>query len=150
MRNLSKTHGRVFSGIVAGAAVLAANLLVVHEITESEAAEVADSAPIPAAPSPITSVVAPDLDVSDLYDDLEFVVPVLNRPRLVFPPPPPVEVEAIRASTRAWLGDGVMAAPTSAIEIVAPDVATIEDLAGPSIDVPELERPELPTLPPIR
>lgn len=150
MRNLNKTYRRVFSGIVAGTAVLAANLLVVHKITESEATEVADFASIPAAPSPITSVVAPDLNVSDLYDDVEFIVPVLDRPRLELPPPPPVDVEAIRASTRAWLGDGVMAAPTDDIEIAAPDVATLEDLDGPSIDVPELERPELPALPPIR
>ena len=149
MRNLNNTYGRVFSGIVAGAAVLAANLLVVHRIAKSEAAEFAEFAPIPAAPSPITSVIAPDLDIPDLYDDVEFVVPVLNRPRLELPPPP-VDVEAIRASARAWLGDGVMAAPTNDIEIVAPDVATFEDLAGPSIDVPELERPELPALPPIR
>lgn len=149
MRNLNNTYGRVFSGIVAGAAVLAANLLVVQEITESEAAEVAEVPSIPAAPSPITSVVAPDLDAIDLYDDVEFVVPVLNRSRLELPPPP-VEVEAIRATARAWLGDGVMAAPANDIEIVAPDVKALEDLTGPSIDVPELERPELPALPPIR
>lgn len=148
MRNLNKTYRRVFSGIVAGAAVLAANLLVVQKITESEAAEVADSAAIPAAPPSITSVIAPDFDVPDLTDDVEFVVPVLNRPRLELPPA--VDVDAIRASTRAWLGDGVMAAPTDDIEIAAPDVATLEDLDGLSIDVPELERPELPALPPIR
>ena len=149
MRNLNKTYRRVFSGIVAGAAVLAANLLVVHKITESEAAEVADFA-IPAAPAPIASVTAPDLDIPDLYDAAEFVVPVLNRPRLELPPPPLVDVEAIRASARAWLGDGVMAAPTDEIVIAAPDVATLEDLAGPAIDVPVLERPELPAPPPVR
>lgn len=157
MNSFIPTHRRLINGLVAVTVVATANLLAAQAETVGTA-DVADDGATHAvaveyelipAPAPITGITGPELsDLPDL-DDVEFVVPVLSRPKLELPALPDVDVESIRAKAAAWLGDGVMPAPAARIEVEAPDVSTEYGLDAPTIEVPALQRPELAP-PPIR
>ena len=148
MTSFTPTHLRLLSGLLAVTVALTANLLATEAEIAGSRIDVADGGAadgynVPLAPAPITGVSGPDLsDLPDL-DDVEFVVPVLERPELRLPDPPTIEAAP-------WFGDGVMPAPTGAIHVEAPDVADAAWLETPTIDVPVLERPELPAPPPVR
>lgn len=142
MRYTDLTYRHLFSGIVALIAVLAANLLAVE--TEDAGAE-ARRVEIPAAPAPITGIRGPDLGHAaslEYVDDIELVVPVLNRPEPRLPDLPEID--------SPWLGDGIMAAPTSVIRVDPPVLDATAVLDAPSIELPAIERPELPAPPAVR
>lgn len=150
MRNVSIGWSQVSKGAVAIAAVLAGSLLVSEaERAAGEDIEAAAMA-VPAAPSPIVGVDAPR--VADLgFGDVDFVVPVLRRMDLRQPEPPAIDVAASRERARPWLGDGIMPAPTTDIHVDPPAIsAEAADLAAPSLEVPAIERPELPAPPSVR
>lgn len=150
MRNFTIEWSQVSKGAVAIAAVLAGSLLA-SEVERAEGEGVAaDEMAVPAAPSPIMGVEAPQVEQLDL-GDADFVVPVLRRTDLRLPEPPAIDVAAWRENARPWLGDGIMPAPTTEIRVSPPTIsAEAADLDAPSIDVPVLERPELPALPSVR
>lgn len=155
MNSFIPTHRHLINGLVAVIVVMTANLAAEAEIVgtagiaDDGATDAAVEYELIAAPPPITGITGPELlELPDL-DDVEFVVPVLSRPKLELPAPPDVDVESIRAKAAAWLGDGVMPAPVARIEVEAPDVSTEYGLDAPTIEVPALQRPELST-PPIR
>lgn len=137
MQTYVPTTKQLFSGIIAVAAVVAANLLA------------AESA-IPSAPEAITGISAPSVTGAASFEDHEFVVPVMRRSELALPTLPDIDVEAVRDEASAWLGDGAIAAPTVSIDVAAPGVSGAAGSLAPDLDVPELERPELPLLPKIR
>jgi hypothetical protein len=137
MQTYVPTTKKLFGGIIAVAAVVAANLLA------------AESA-IPSAPEAITGIGAPSVSATASFEDHEFVVPVMRRGELTLPTPPDIDVEAVRNEASAWLGNGAIAAPTASIDVVAPEVSRDAEPLALDLDVPELERPELPTLPKIR
>lgn len=148
MRNFTIGWSQVSKGAVAIAAVLAGSLLASE--VERAAGEGVDETAIPAAPSPIVGVEAPRIEELDL-GDADFVVPVLRRIDLRLPEPPAIDVEAWRENARPWLGDGIMAAPATEISVDPPTIsAEAADLDAPSIDVPVIERPELPAPPSVR
>ena len=128
---------QLFSGIIAVAAVVAANLLA------------AESA-IPSAPEAITGISAPSVSEAASLEDHKLVVPVIRRSELTLPAPPDIDVEAARDEASAWLGDGAIAAPNASIDVAAPELNGDAGSLAPDLDVPELERPELPALPKIR
>lgn len=150
MRNFTIGWSQVSKGTVAIAAVLAGSLLASEvERAEGEGVDAVEMA-IPAAPSPIVGVEAPRIEEPDL-GDADFVVPVLRRIDLRLPEPPAIDVAEWRKNARPWLGDGIMVAPASEISVDPPTIsAEAADLDAPSIDVPVIERPELPALPPVR
>jgi len=150
MRNVKPTHWRLFSGFAAVAAVITANLLAAeagHEPTTDTVSST--SIAIPPAPAPIelSGIEAPEVTV-EAVDAGEFIVPVLSRPDLRLPPPPPAAVGEIRRAAEAWLGQGVMEAPTERIVVEPPGLELREDAAA--IQVPALERPSLPEPPAVR
>lgn len=148
MLNKELNDRRLTNAVVAMAAVVAANVLLLQthvDITGAAGAEVSD---IPAAPAPITSVTGPRLSLKVLAAEREFFVPV-RRAEIRLPDPPEIRVDAIRETARTWLGDGVVAAPSDAIEVAAPDLAAVGALDAAVLDVPELEPPAL-AAPPIR
>lgn len=128
---------QLFSGTIAAAAVVAANLLA------------AESA-IPPAPEAITGISAPSVSAAASFEDHEFVVPVMRRSDLSLPTPPDIDVEAVRDEASAWLGDGTIAAPNVSIDVAAPELSGDAGSLALDLDVPDLERPELPPLPKIR
>lgn len=128
---------QLFSGIIAIAAVVAANLLA------------AESA-LPSAPEAITGISAPDVSAAASLEDHKFVVPVMRRGELTLPAPPDIDVGAVREAASTWLGDGAIAAPSASIDVAAPDVSGDAGSLALDLDVPDLERPELPSLPKIR
>lgn len=148
MRYNELTSRHLFSGIVALTAVVAANLLAVEtENTATEAGRADGNAvEIPAAPAPITGVRGPDLGHAaslEYLDDIELVVPVLNRPEPRLPDLPEFD--------SPWLGDGIMAAPASVIRVDPPTIsAEAAMFDAPSIETPLIERPELPAPPSVR
>lgn len=148
MRSTELTYRHLFSGVIAITAVVAANLLAVeteNTETEARAADANHAVEIPAAPAPITGIRGPDLDnvaSVEYLDDIELVVPVLNRPEPRLPDLPEID--------SPWLGNGIMAAPTTVIEVDPPDLDATIDLDAPSIEVPVIERPELPAPPSVR
>lgn len=137
MRYTELTYRQLFSGIVALTAVVAASLLAVEtENTEVE---------IPAAPAPVTAIQGPELGhVASLeyLDDVELVVPVLKRPEPRLPDLPEID--------SPWLGYGIMAAPAAVIEVDPPVFDATAALDAPSIEIPVIERPELPAPPAVR
>lgn len=151
MPNIKLTSGQISRAIVALAAVLAGSLLAAEvERAEGEGVGAQNEVLIPAAPGPITGVEAPRTgDVS--FTEAEFVVPVLRRPDLKLPDPPPIDVEAWREKARSWLGDGVPPAPTGELRAEPPTISReAATFDAPSIEVPVLERPALPAPPAVR
>lgn len=148
MRYTELTYRHLFSSIVALAAVVAANLLAVETDdggTEARQIDARSSSEIPAAPAPVTGIRGPDLDhvaSVEYLDDIELVVPVLNRPEPRLPDLPRID--------SPWLGDGITAAPTTVIEVDPPDLDARVDLDATQIEIPAIERPELPALPSVR
>lgn len=148
MRYNELTSRQLFSGIVALTAVVAANLLAVeteHTETEARAADAKHAVEIPAAPAPVTGIRGPDLGhvaSVEYLDDIELVVPVLNRPEPRLPDLPEID--------SPWLGYGIMAAPATVIEVDSPDLDATAALDAPSIEIPVIERPELPAPPAVR
>lgn len=149
MRSTELTYRHLFSGIIAITAVVAANLLAVETEdggAEARRVDARNASEIPAAPAPITGIRGPDLDnvaSVEYLDDIELVVPVLNRPEPRLPDLPEID--------SPWLGDGIMPAPTTEIRVDPPTIsAEAADLDAPSLEVPVIERPELPALPAVR
>lgn len=150
MRNFTTGWSQISKGAVAIAAVLAGSLLASEvERAEGEGIELVEMA-IPAAPSPIMGVEAPQVEGVDL-GVVDFAVPVLRRMDLRQPEPPAIDVAAWRERARPWLGDGIMPAPTTEIHVDPPTVSAEADMfAAPSIEVPAIRHPEIPALPPVR
>jgi hypothetical protein len=68
---------------------------------------------------------------------------VLNRPEPRLPDLPEFD--------SPWLGDGIMAAPATDIRVDPPSISAEAALFdAPSIEVPLIERPELPAPPAVR
>ncbi|MFW6088258.1 MAG: hypothetical protein ACODAB_00810 [Gemmatimonadota bacterium] len=150
MRNFTIGWSPVSKGAVAIAAVLAGSLLASEvERAGGEGVE-ADEMAIPAPPAPIMGVEAPQIEQLDL-GEADFVVPVLRRMDLRLPEPPAIDMAAWREKARPWLGDGVMPAPTTEIQVDPPTIsAEAATFDAPSIETPVLERPELPAPPAVR
>lgn len=148
MRFSELTYRDLLSGVVALTAVVAANLLAVETADSGAEARLSDAdstIEIPAAPAPITGVRGPDLGSvasAEYLEDIELVVPVLNRPEPRLPALPEMDAR--------WLGNGIMAAPASVIEVDPPEIDAAATFDAPSIEVPLIERPELPAPPPVR
>ena len=136
MQNHTFTQRQLLSAFVAIALVGAASLL----------AATAEVIEIPAAPAPITSVEGPTLSHEVLAAEREFYVPVMRR-EMGLPELPAIRVEEIHRQARAWLGDGVISAPSAEILVDEPEVSRIEEV---QLRVPQLERPELPSPPSVR
>ena len=144
-RYAASSRSRKFaSGAVAVAAVVAANLLVIN-------ADVAAGQPyydlvngrptidvaIPSAPAPVdvTRVAAPRLPDLESLDEIEFVVPVLERRAAVLPELPDV-------SGAPWIRNGIPPAPRASLEVAAPEIAAAAALDDLRLQVPELRLPE--------
>lgn len=125
---------RVASGAVAVAAVIAANLVLDAEDARGE--EKYDIS-IPSAPVAVdaTRVAAPRLPDLVSLEDVDFVVPVLERREAVLPELPEVD-------GAPWIKNGVPPAPRAEIEVAAPTIEGAEALDEIRIEVPELRLPE--------
>lgn len=134
---------KLASGALVSAAVIAANLLVVN--AEAAAGQdfydlVADrasiSVAIPSAPASVdaTLVAAPDLPELESLDDIDFVVPVLERREAVLPALPEID-------GAPWIKNGVPPAPRADLEIAPPEVEGASALDDLRIEVPELRLP---------
>lgn len=149
MNRQSSISRQLIRGSVVAAAVIAANLVAAEpgdvEATDSTSVQRI----VPEAPAPIVGIAAPEIRVSYPRAD-EIVVPAVRRGVARMPEAPAIDVEAVRQSASAWLGNGVMTAPGEAIDVEAPiiDASAAETELG--IDVPALERPELPAPPTVR
>lgn len=110
---------------------------------------------IPMAPATIEGIAPPDLAMPGSLEallEIEFVVPALSGRSLE---PPPIDVQAIRDASAAWLGDGVLHAPDGEIDVDPPEISAealdaSNALDGIVLTAPELRRPALPEPPPIR
>lgn len=141
MRYNNTNSRQILSGAVALTAIVAASLMA----PDGSGADNTDDAAVPAAPAPLTGIRGPALDGLESLDGLEtleFIVPVLARPELRLPDIPEYE--------SAWIEDGIMPAPTTVIDVDAPDVEAVEDLSESILKSFALERPEFPTPPPVR
>lgn len=141
----SERSRRIASGALAVTAVVAANLLVVNADTakgQDFYDLVADRTPdtisvaIPSAPASVdaTLVAAPDLPELESLDDIDFVVPVLERREAVLPALPEID-------GAPWMKNGVPPAPRADLEIAPPEVEGASALDDLRIEVPELRLP---------
>lgn len=147
MSNQTTQFKRFISALVAVTGVVVANLIAAEpaDVT-SDRSLIDDRADVAAVPAPITGI-APPRGIIESTDH-GIVVPAIHGTRSS--ELPPIDLGTIRERARVWLGDGVVAAPTSTIEVAAPEIdgtATMEEI---SIDVPELVRSELPVPPAVR
>lgn len=149
MNRQTSISRQLIRGSVVAAAVIAANLVAAEpgdvEATDSTSTERI----VPEAPAPIVGIAAPEIRVSYPRDD-EIVVPAIHRGVARMPKAPAIDVESVRQSTSAWLGNGIMAAPGEAIDVQAPIIDAPKSETELGIDVPVLEQPELPALPTVR
>lgn len=150
MNRQSSISRQLIRGSVVAAAVIAANL-VAAEPGDVEATDDSTSVQriVPEAPAPIVGIAAPEIRVSYPRDD-EIVVPAIRRGVARMPEAPAIDIEAVRQSASAWLGNGVMTAPGEAIDVEAPIIDASASETELGIDVPVLERPELPAPPTVR
>lgn len=138
---------RLISAVVAVTGVVVANLIAAEPADVTSGGSSVDGREaIPASPAPITGVTAPKEIV--LSAEEAIVVPPIHRTQSS--ELPPIDLESIRERARAWIGDGLMAAPTTAIEVAGPEIDASATVDGLSIEVPALVRPELKAPPEVR
>ena len=149
MNTESTISRQMMRGAVVAAAVVAANLIAAEpgDIEAVSATDVVRA--VPEAPAPIVGIAAPDIQVPRA-DDEQIVVPAIRHLEAGLPELPAIDVDAVRNTAAAWLGDGIMSAPEQVIEVASPivDVSTMGIEA--TIERPVLQRPALPEPPAVR
>lgn len=135
--NWQPTPFRILAASVAAGTVVAANVLMLA----AQPVDADADAAMPARPAAITGIAAPSVRAGLDLDDIEFVVPVLDRPDIRMPDLPDIERSLV-------LGRRAASARPLPIDAAAPPVTV--DAFEEELEVPSLQRPDLPAPPPVR
>ncbi len=138
MLNSSRTSKQVFAVFAAAAVAVTAEAMSKDFDPTALTSEAANEA-IVAAPAEITGIQAPVVGEFPSLEDARISVPELKAPVLSAPALPKLDLVV-------WGPRGVIPAPTTVIEVEAPDVGDLPSLEDAGSHGHGLVEPPLPTI----
>ncbi len=135
MLNSSRKSKQFFAVFAAVTVAVTADIVS----NDNEQTAIASEAPIVAAPAEITGIQAPVVGFLSSLEDARLSVPALSKPALSPPAMPDLELVV-------WGARGVIPAPTTVIEVEAPDVGDLPSLEDAGSRGHSLVKPPLPSI----